>query len=142
MSRVFWDTNLFVYLLEDYGAESEQVATLRMRMIERGDQLLTSALTLGEVTVKARRAGEFGLCRRYEEAIVSTAEIVVFDVEAARVYSRLRADESRNIRPADAMQIACAAVAKSDLFVTNDKKLQRLSVPGIHFITSLERAPL
>ena len=47
MSRVFWDTNLFVYLVEDRGERAEQVAALRRRMIERGDELLTSALTLG-----------------------------------------------------------------------------------------------
>ena len=47
VSRVFWDTNLFVYLVEDRGERAEQVAALRRRMIERGDELLTSALTLG-----------------------------------------------------------------------------------------------
>ena len=41
MSRVFWDTNLFIYLLEDFGARSEQVAHLYLRMHERGDRLVT-----------------------------------------------------------------------------------------------------
>ena len=34
MSRVFWDTNLFVYLVEDRGERAERVSTLRRRMIE------------------------------------------------------------------------------------------------------------
>ena len=52
MSRIFWDTNLFVYLLEGGGEAAERVASLRNRMIERKDELVTSALTLGEVLVK------------------------------------------------------------------------------------------
>ena len=47
MSRIFWDTNLFIYLIEDQTEHAERVASLRRRMIERGDELLTSALTLG-----------------------------------------------------------------------------------------------
>ena len=142
MSRIFWDSNVFIYLLEDFGPDSERVATMRRRMLERGDQLITSALTVGEVTVKARRGGQLELSQRYEDAILSTAQVVSFELEAARIYSRVRAEEGRNVRPADAMQIACAAVAGTDLFVTNDKKLHHLRVPGIQFITSVERAPL
>jgi hypothetical protein len=44
MSRIFWDTNLFIYLWEDYGALSQAVAELRAKMLRRGDQLLTSTL--------------------------------------------------------------------------------------------------
>ena len=47
MTRVFWDTNLFVYLFEG-GAFAARVGQVRARMLERGDQLVTSALTLWE----------------------------------------------------------------------------------------------
>ena len=66
MSRVFWDTNLFVYLVEDDGERAEQVVTLRQWMIEREDELLTSALTLGEVLVKPIETGDEQLRHRYE----------------------------------------------------------------------------
>jgi hypothetical protein len=51
VSRVFWDTNLFIYLFEDAGTLSGRVAGVRQRMLERGDELMTSTLTLGEVRV-------------------------------------------------------------------------------------------
>ena len=69
MSRVFRDTNLFVYLVEDRGERAERVSTLRHRMIERDDKLLTSALTLGEVLVKPMETGDEDLMRRYEQVI-------------------------------------------------------------------------
>jgi predicted nucleic acid-binding protein len=138
VTRVFWDTNLFVYLLED-GRLTARVGELRSRMIERGDQLVTSALTLGEVLVKPRALGE-GARRDYEMVIRQLASIVAFDVSCAPRYAAIRAD--RGIKAPDAIQLACAAAAGVDLFITNDDRLSRKHVPGIKFITSLERAYL
>ncbi|HEX4064811.1 MAG TPA: PIN domain-containing protein [Acidobacteriaceae bacterium] len=142
MSRVFWDTNLFIYLFEDYGKDSERVAGLRQKMLDRQDELVTSALTIGEILVKPSSAGDDDLCQQYEDAIRSTAIVVDFDIAVARQYAKLRARQSRKIAPPDAIQLACAAAARVDLFLTNDTRLHDLRVEGIHFITSVERAPL
>ena len=42
------------------GEPTERVVSLRKRMIERNDELLTSALTLGEILVKPLEAGVVG----------------------------------------------------------------------------------
>ena len=81
MSRIFWDTSLFVYLVET----GDRVLSLRKHMIERKD---------------------------------------------------------RSIRPPDAIQLACASAARVDLFITNDERLSRKVVPGIHFIQSLATAAI
>ena len=140
MSRIFWDTNLFIYLFEDYGGLSKRVADLRIKMLERGDQLVTSTLTLGEVLVKPFERGDEELCRRYEEAIVATSLLLPFDAKAARIYARLRCD--RSLRAPDAIQLACAAGAGVDLFITNDARLHGKHVEGIQFIVSLQRTPV
>lgn len=141
MSRIFWDTNLFIYLLEDYGKHSEQVAQLRQKMLERGDELITSALTVGEVLTGPQRNGNAKMSQEYEDAIRSTAIVVNFDLAAARSYARLRS-QPRKIAPPDAIQLACAASAGVDLFLTNDTRLHSVRMEGIHFITSVDRAPL
>ena len=140
MSRIFWDTNLFIYLLEDKGELAEQVVSLRERMVERQDQLLTSALTLGETLVKTLEAGDGELMRRYQRAITANAAVLPFDQAAATVFASVR--RSRSIHPADAIQLACASVAGVDLFITNDQRLSRHVVPGIHFIQSLAVAAI
>lgn len=140
MSRIFWDTNLFIYLIEDYGDLSERVVALRKRMLSRNDQLYTSALTLGEVLVKPTEAGNEDLRQQYEAAIVTGAVVIPFDVEAARIYATVRQD--RDIRPPDAIQLASAANARVDLFITNDDRLSEKTIPGIQFVTSLSRSPL
>ena len=140
MSRIFWDTNLFIYLFEGSGSHAERVKNLRRSMSLRGDQLLTSTLTLGEVLVKPTERGDDELARKYEEAITGAASVLPFDSKAAKLYAALRTD--RSLRAPDAIQLACAAATRVDLFVTNDERLWRKQVEGIQFIVSLERAPL
>ena len=139
MSRVFWDTNLFVYLVEGHG-RAKQVAALRQRMMEREDELLTSALTLGEVLVKPMEAGDQELQQRYEYAITAGATVLPFDARAAPRFAEICRD--RSIRAPDAIQLACASTAGVDLFITNDDRLSRKRVRGIHFIQPLDNAML
>ncbi|MYB54222.1 MAG: type II toxin-antitoxin system VapC family toxin [Acidobacteriia bacterium] len=138
MSRVFWDTNLFIYLIEGTGDRSRQVLELYGRMRERGDSLFTSALTVGEVLVKPVERNNDALRRRYEQALGSGATVLPFDIDAASHYAEIRQD--RSIRPPDAIQLACAAAAEIDLFITNDDRLTRKSVRGIQFIQPLGNA--
>ncbi len=55
MSRIFWDTNIFV---EDYPVLSTHAFELRERMLERNDQLFTSTMTLGELLIKPLEVGD------------------------------------------------------------------------------------
>jgi uncharacterized protein len=140
MSRIFWDTNLFIYLLEDYKELSVKTIALRRKMLERGDHLLTSTMTLGEILVGPWRRGDHAICSRYEEQLSKGAVLVPFDVKAAKLYAQLRSE--RSLKAPDAIQLACAASANVDLFVTNDERLKSRHVEGIQFIVPLDRAPI
>jgi predicted nucleic acid-binding protein len=140
MSRIFWDTNLFIYLWEDFGKLSSQVLTLRNRMLTRGDELLTSAITLGEILVKPIQKQDAKAVAYYQKLIATTAVVIPFEEKAALAYARLRAD--RSLRPPDTIQLACAATAGTDLFITNDVRLHSKQIPGIQFIVPLDRVPI
>jgi len=140
MSRIFWDTNLFVYLLEENPEFSPVVAHLKRRMTVRGDELVTSAMTLGEVQVKPLEKRDPAAAGRFRNIIRQTCTVLPFDVAAADIYAELRATSS--VKSPDAIQLSCAAAAGVELFITNDKNLHKLTVPGIHFVTSLDRVPI
>jgi len=140
VSRIFWDTNLFIYLFERNAEFLEPTQALRKRMTERGDELITSTMTLGEVQVGPRKVNNVGLAERYREAIRRTSTVVPFDNAAADIYAALRVNPA--IKPPDAIQLSCAAAAGVELFITNDIHLHKLTVPGIHFVTSLTRVPI
>jgi predicted nucleic acid-binding protein len=138
MSRIFWDTNLFVYLIEDYGELSERVVRLRKRMLRRRDELYTSALTLGEILVKPLDEDREDLAADYEFALTSAAVVIPFDRATARRFATIRRD--RSVKPPDAIQLACASHVGIDLFITNDDRLSDKVVAGVQFITSLVNA--
>ncbi len=140
MSRIFWDTNLFIYFLEGNDELSLATKHLRKSMLARGDQLLTSALTLGEILVKPLQRGDSARCGEYEKAINSAALVLPFNAKAAWKYAAIRRD--RSLRAPDAVQLACAASTGIDLFVTNDRRLQGKHVDGIQFIVALEQVPI
>ena len=89
MSRVFWDTNLFIYLFEGEGSILKQVTALQS-MLARGDQLITSALTVGEILVKPIEQRDDDIARKYVEAIEATALILPFDAKCTTIYAGLR----------------------------------------------------
>lgn len=139
MSRIFFDTNLFIYLLEDAGERGTRVNEIVERLSERRDELLTSTLTLAEVLVKPLSVGDEAWAERYEKLLTTPGvSLLPFDRSCARIYARLRQDKA--IKAPDAIQLACAANANCDLFITNDDRLSRKIVPGIQFITSFDRA--
>jgi uncharacterized protein len=140
LSKVFFDTSLFIYLFEGLEPYRSRMLEIRKRMLDRGDRIVTSAMTLGEVLVKPTKLGQTSLIEQYDRAIRTTAQVVSFDPSVAWRYASLRA--THTLRSADAIQLACAAHVGVDLFITNDKHLHKFDVPGIGFIAPLEKVPL
>ena len=137
MSRVYWDTMLFIYWLEEHPAFAKRVDEIHHRMEERRDQLITGAFTVGEVLAGPYRkaaAQRLDDVRRRLRNVV--ADIIPFTIETADLYARIRG--TLRVSPADAIHLASAAQAGTDLFLTNDKRLLGKIVPGIQFIASID----
>jgi predicted nucleic acid-binding protein len=137
MSRVYWDTMLFVYWMEGHPAYARRIEEIRKSMDRRQDSLCTSVFALGELLVKPyklKKTDWVGAIHDYLQS--SEVEVLPFDVETAEIFARIRADY--NVSPADAIHLASAAQVRADLFLTNDRRLSRLSIPGIHFIAGLD----
>ena len=140
MSRIFLDTNFFIYLIEGAGASGARSRYLLRAFSHRKDEILTSVMTLGELLVQPLRAGDQTMAQQYRRILNAPGITVLpFLENAAEVFARVRLNKS--IRPPDAIQLATASVAGCDLFLTNDERLVKAIVPGIHFITSFEKAP-
>ncbi len=137
MSRVYWDSMLFLYWLEDNPQYARRVDAVRSRMEQRRDQLITGAFTFGEVLAGAYRKGVPQLADEMRRLLRNTvSEVVPFTLETADRYARIRG--TPGITPSDAIHLASAAQAGTDLFLTNDKRLIGKIVPGIQFIASLD----
>ena len=140
MSRVYWDSMLFIYWLEDHPQYAKQVDAIHSRMKQRQDRLITGAFTFGEVLAGVYRKERPELADQFRKLLRSVvAEVVPFTEETADHYARIRG--ALGATPADAIHLASAAQAATDLFLTNDKRLVGQIVPGIQFIASID-APM
>lgn len=138
MSRVYWDTMLFIYWLEENPQFAKKVDAIWSRMQERNDQLITGALALGEVFAGAYKRGATEERIQEVKAALehSISEVIPFTAATADVFGQLKG--SLKIPSADAIHLACAASAGTDLFLTNDKNLVGKVIPGIQFIAGLD----
>jgi predicted nucleic acid-binding protein len=137
MSKIYWDTMLFIYWLEDHPVYAKRVRQILSKMKERQDLLCTSAFTPGEVLVGPYKMKALDTAKQIREFFESSfIEIIPYTLTTADLYARIRADQG--VSPADAIHLSCAAQMGMDLFLTNDSSLIGKVVPGIDFIAGLD----
>jgi uncharacterized protein len=136
MSLVFWDSMLFVYLVEEHPVFQQDVARIRERMLARKDRLCTSTFTLGELLAAPYARNDQKVATTYRAALSRPhVELIPFTEDTAEHFGQIRAD--RSIASPGAIQLACAAQVGVDLFLTNDRRLVGKTIPGIQFIADL-----
>ncbi len=141
MSRIYWDTMLFVYWLEDKLPYSQKVASIFTRMNERGDTLCGSVFNLAELLVAPKKTRDPNLETKIRSFFAGPSiQMLPFNVEAAGRFAEIRA--TKGVTPADSIHLACASAAGIDLFLTTDKTIRKLTIPGISFIDDLDTTAL
>jgi uncharacterized protein len=137
MSRIYWDSMLFIYWLENNPRYAVRIQQIRDSMKRRADQLCTSAFTVGETLVGFHKRNDLETAQRVRAFFVDgSMEIIPYTIDIADSYAEIRA--RLRVSSADAIHLACAARAGIDLFLTNDNDLIGQLVPGIQFIAGLD----
>jgi predicted nucleic acid-binding protein len=127
---------LFVYLIEKHPEHAARVAQILAAMDKRRDSLCTSVFTLGEILTGAYKRGATEVMAGIHAALrPPRVELLPFTAKTAGIYAQIRAEN--RVSAADAIHLACAAEAGVDLFLTNDRRLTGLIVPGIAFIAGM-----
>ncbi len=137
MSIVYWDTMMFIYLLAGDPIFTPKVERFQREIERRGDTLVTSVFTLGEVLTGPRKAGDASGVSAITSFFASGRIVILpFDWTTADRYSMVRS--ICKVSQADAIHLASAAVVGANAFVTNDTNLRRLVIPGIGFMVDLD----
>jgi uncharacterized protein len=141
MSRVYWDSMIFIYAIEKNPQYFPIVKTIHEAMKRRGDILCTSVFTVGEVLVGPRKVGsQSGVDRIKNYFAGGTVSILPFSFETAEQFALIRSWTGAS--PSDAIHLAAAAEAHVDVFLTNDSDLLSLRIPGIPLIANLDTAAI
>ena len=137
MTRIYWDSMLFIYMLEGNPIFGPKVHKILNRIVSRGDALSTSVFSIGEILTGPRRRGSISgvdAVKRYFQS--GAVEILPFTEATADFYSLIRG--ANKVSQADGIHLATAAEAGVDVFVTNDGDLRKLTIPGIKFFADLD----
>ncbi|MGH8597193.1 MAG: type II toxin-antitoxin system VapC family toxin [Gammaproteobacteria bacterium] len=129
-SRLYLDTNVWIYALEGYAAFAAALTALFAR-IDAGELIaITSEFTVAEVLVKPFADGNVTLQQRYTETLQNRASVRIVPVsrEILIAAARLRAQVSALKMP-DALHAATALSESVDYLVGNDARF--VAVPGL-----------
>jgi predicted nucleic acid-binding protein len=92
---------------------------------------------LNELLVGPVKTGAYAAAEMIERYFHSSAvELLPYPDHAVRIFPGLRAQQG--VKALDALHLATAAASGVDAFVTNDRRLHKVVVPGISFIVSIE----
>lgn len=137
MSRVYWDTMLFAYILEGNPVFGQAAREAYRGFLRRGDTICTSVFTLGEILVRPRMVKDeaaYDSIRSFMRG--GEIELLPFTAETAEQYSAVRAQT--RLKAADAIHAASAILASVHLFVTNDLEIRKQRIPGLPLIAGLD----
>ena len=137
MTRIYWDSMLFIYLLEDHPSYADRVDHLLGKIEQRGQTLCTSVFTEGEVLCGFYKRRDLeGIAEVRKRLRAPAIELLPLTAGTIDRYARIRAAHA--VTPADAIHLASAAEAGVQLFITNDRRLTRLNIDRIDFIAGLD----
>jgi predicted nucleic acid-binding protein len=137
MRRIYWDTMLYAYWLEGNNKLSQRVQQIYQTMLQRSDTLCSSLFVLSELLVGSAQANDMAAYSSIQQFFDSDAvSMLPYTTQAVRLFAELRANHG--VKALDALHLSISAAAGVDLFLTHDRRLHKLIVPGLPFIAGLE----
>ena len=125
--RTAIDTSLFIYFMEEDRRFLPLIEPLFVEADAGARELVTSALTLLEVLVVPYRAGDRSLADRYEQLLTRSRGMRVFDLSRNQLRYAAQLRAATGVKTPDALQLAAAIASGCSAFVTNDRRIPRIS---------------
>ncbi len=125
--RIGIDTPVFIYYI-DQTSPRASAATALLRAVEEGRfEGITSVVTMLEVMIRPLRLGRPEIADAYEALLADIPNLAIVDLDAkvARIGAELRA--TYRLRTPDALQIAACLAHGAEAFITNDRRLRRVT---------------
>lgn len=133
--RVGLDTSIMIYYMEGDERFSD-VSRLILESIADGTlRAVASTLLMAEFIVLPFRKNRNDLAARYEHTLLTFPNLRIYQVDRhiARTAARIRAHYG--FRLPDAIHLATAVQSDADVFITNDRRLQRFTELRVHLLS-------
>ena len=139
MTRVYLDTNVFVYAVGGESPHRESCRDILRAVAQRRLVGETSAYTMQELVRQRQRRGDEDATDRAREAAALCSDLHPLDWEIASTAMRL-VDRHPRLGIADALHVSTAMTNGLSLVVSADRDLD--DVPGIERVDPLDGAHL
>jgi predicted nucleic acid-binding protein len=124
LSRVYVDTNIFVYFIEG----SEQFFPVAKKLFEHidavGAQIVTSEITVAECVYKPSMKQDRKLISIYEELFEKSGTIELFPLDGLLTKQAAFHGSQLGLKLIDAIHYESALQARCDVFVSADKRFK------------------
>lgn len=135
--KTFIDTSPFIYLIQNHSHFVNQVKDFIVDAVNNGEELITSVITVMEFGVMPEKTGRQDILLKFED-FLNLMNIPVAEIDhstATRAY-KLRAKYDF-LKGMDALQVPVALEKSCDQFLTNDKRLSRITELKIVIVEDL-----
>lgn len=122
--KAYFDTNLFIYLIEENPQYKENVVALIQHLETIGCKIFTSELTLAECLVKPFSDNDINSQENYKASIKSSKFLTVIPVSSEILIKAAQLRGSLKNKLPDSIHLASAIKSGCDIFVGNDKKIK------------------
>ncbi len=132
------ETAPFIYYVENHPLYSDKL-DLIFKIVEATNiKIVASTITLTETLVKPLKNSDNQTINAYRELLMRHKSIQIYSVlpSIAEKAAKLRA--TYNLRTPDALHIATAIESNSDVFLTNDLGLKRITDIQVLILDELE----
>ncbi len=130
-NTVALDTTVFIYAFERHPSFGGIAQSYLSRIEAGGLRGIVSVIVFTEVLPVYFARNDAAGARRLELLLVSIPNLTVVDVSRAISVEAARLRSAYNLRTPDALHVATALKSGAGCFVSNDRRLERLSAEGI-----------
>lgn len=125
--KLFVDTSPFIYLVESHPSYGAQIGEFFLSSIAKNHQLITSVITWMEFSVVPQKTGRLDLIEKYQ-GLMNQLGIPLLEItQAFADRAAILRSKYDFLKAMDALQLAVALESGCTQFLTNDKRLFRVS---------------
>lgn len=121
--RLYLDANVFIYAVEGFEPYDEFLRRLFAVVESSAVHVMTSEITLAEVLVAPLRYDRPDLASVYRELLAIEGRVEVLSVSRDILLQSAAIRARSNAKPIDAIHVATAMTGASDIFISDDRRL-------------------
>jgi predicted nucleic acid-binding protein len=134
---VFLDTAPFIYYFESHEVFFPSLQRFFDSVYQNDVQIVTSLLTLLEISVHPARLGNQALVRKYRDFFTNSENISLFPMDLAVTEQAISLRVKYQLKTPDAIQLGTAMTSGADYILTNDKKWKQISPLPVFLIEEI-----